>query len=107
MLPEPNAAVGAELGAVEYVKPGVYVAMLGYGWPRTMLAYTAPGPTGPFTRSPKNVDFLNGACYYSRVSKNDDFCIKSEELCIKNEEFRIKDDEFCSSSAGRCRSKSS
>ena len=24
---------GAELGAVEYVKPGVYVAMLGYGTP--------------------------------------------------------------------------
>ena len=54
--------IGAELGAVEYVKPGVYVAMLGYGWPRTMLAYTGPSPTGPFTRSPKNVNFLNGSC---------------------------------------------
>jgi hypothetical protein len=63
MLPKP---IGAELGAVEYIKPGVYVAMLGYGWPRTMLAYTATSPLGPFTRSPKNVNFLNGSCYYSR-----------------------------------------
>ena len=63
MLPEP---IGAELGAVEYVRPGVYVAMLGYGWPRTMLAYTATQPTGPFTRSPKNVNILNGSCYFSR-----------------------------------------
>jgi len=43
MLPEP---IGAELGAVEFVRPGVYVAMLGYGWPRTMLAYTATSPLG-------------------------------------------------------------
>lgn len=63
MLPSP---IGAELGAVEYVRPGVYIAMLGYGYPRTMLAYTATQPTGPFTRSPKNVNFLNGSCYYSR-----------------------------------------
>jgi len=63
MLPEP---IGAELGAVEYVREGVYVAMLGYGWPRTMLAYTAPSPLGPFTRNSKNVNFLNGSCYYSR-----------------------------------------
>ena len=63
MLPEP---IGAELGAVEYVREGVYVAMLGYGWPRTMLAYTAPSPLGPFTRNTKNLNFLNGSCYYSR-----------------------------------------
>jgi len=34
-LPAPKMepeAIGAELGAVEHVKPGVYVAMLGYGW---------------------------------------------------------------------------
>ena len=77
MLPE---AIGAELGAVEYVQTsnpttaaasavdatstgaagGLYVAMLGYGWPRTMLAYTSPSPLGPFTRAAKNVNFLNG-----------------------------------------------
>ena len=65
-LPAPKMepeAIGAELGAVEYVKPGVYVAMLGYGWPRTMLAYTSSTPTGPFTRNAKNVNFLNGSCY--------------------------------------------
>ena len=35
-----------------------------------MLAYTAPSPLGPFTRSPKNVNFLNGSCYYSRESSS-------------------------------------
>ena len=29
-----------------YVRPGVYVAMLGYGWPRDMLVYTAKTPLG-------------------------------------------------------------
>eukprot|EP00947_MAST-08B_sp_MAST-8B-sp1_P000874 g874.t1 len=70
MLPE---AIGAELGAVEYVREkNVWVAMLGYGWPRQMLAYTAPAPTGPFTRNAKNVDFLNGACYYARFFRGVD-----------------------------------
>ena len=81
MLPE---AIGAELGAVEYVAPskaaggkdgtagGLYVAMLGYGWPRTMLAYTAPSPLGPFTRAAKNVNFLNGTCYYARFFRGVD-----------------------------------
>ena len=63
MLPAP---IGGELGAVEYVRPNLYLAMIGYGWPRTMLTYTATSPKGPFTRATKNVDFLNGACYYSR-----------------------------------------
>jgi hypothetical protein len=31
-----------------------------------MLAYTGPSPLGPFTRNAKNVNFLNGSCYYSR-----------------------------------------
>ena len=79
MLPKP---IGAELGAVEYVKPGVYVAMLGYGWPRTMLAYTAPSPTGPFTRSPKNVNFLNGSCYYSRFFRGP---LPQQELLVTHQ----------------------
>eukprot|EP00937_MAST-01D_sp_MAST-1D-sp2_P001659 g1659.t1 len=75
MLPEP---IGAEVGAVDWVGScaaegkgsdgggGAYVAMLGYGWPRTMLAYTAPTPAGPYSRAALNVNFLNGSCYYSR-----------------------------------------
>lgn len=31
-----------------------------------MLVYTATSPLGPFTRNTKNVNFLNGSCYYSR-----------------------------------------
>ena len=74
MLPAP---IGAELGALDWVpaedaesgsesSSGAYVAMLGFGWPRTMLAYSAPSPKGPFTRATKNLNFLNGSCYYSR-----------------------------------------
>ena len=79
MLPE---AIGAELGAVEYVKAGVYVAMLGYGWPRTMLAYTSHSPTGPFTRSPKNVNFLNGSCYYARFFRGP---LPEQELLVTHQ----------------------
>lgn len=79
MLPE---AIGAELGAVEYVKPGVYVAMLGYGWPRTMLAYTAASPTGPFTRNSKNVNFLNGSCYYARFFRGP---LPQQELLVTHQ----------------------
>ena len=79
MLPKP---IGAELGAVEFVRPGVYVAMLGYGWPRTMLVYTGPTPTGPFTRSPKNVNFLNGSCYYSRFFRGP---LPDQELLVTHQ----------------------
>ena len=79
MRPQP---IGAELGAVEFVRPGVYVAMLGYGWPRTMLAYTGPTPTGPFTRSPKNVNFLNGSCYYSRFFRGP---LPDQELLVTHQ----------------------
>jgi len=64
MLPAP---IGAELGAVEYIRyangtGGAYYAMLGYGWPRTMLTYSASNPLGPFARATKNVNLLNGSC---------------------------------------------
>ena len=73
MLPEP-VGIGAELGALDWVPAedgspdgGAYVAMIGYGWPRTMLSYVSPAsPKGPYTRSARNVNFLNGSCYYSR-----------------------------------------
>ena len=54
MLPE---AIGAELGAVEYVRPGVYVAMLGYGWPRT-------SPTRP------SLDGTVPQCTHEQISPN-------------------------------------
>ena len=40
--------------------------MLGYGWPRTMLTYTAVAPLGPYTRATRNANSLNGSCYFSR-----------------------------------------
>ena len=40
--------------------------MLGYGWPRTMLTYTAEVPLGPYTRARRNANSLNGSCYFSR-----------------------------------------
>lgn len=70
MLPAP---VGGEIGAVEFVPyssgtraGGLWVGMLGYGWPRTMLTYTATSPLGPYTRATRNVNSLNGSCYFSR-----------------------------------------
>jgi hypothetical protein len=42
------------------------VGMLGYGWPRTMLTYTAASPLGPYTRATRNLNSLNGSCYFSR-----------------------------------------
>jgi len=69
MQPEP---IGAELGAVEWIPfssgkaGGQWYAMLGYGWPRTMLTYSAPTAYGPWWRAPKNVNLLNGSCYYLR-----------------------------------------
>jgi hypothetical protein len=36
------------------------------GWPRTMLTYTASHPLGPYTRATRNLNSLNGSCYYSR-----------------------------------------
>ena len=62
---------GGELGAVEYIpfrngSGGAYYAMIGYGWPRTMLTYYAPTPAGPFSRAQKNVNLVNGSCYYAR-----------------------------------------
>lgn len=69
MLP---ASVGGEIGAIEFVpystgkRGGLWVAMLGYGWPRTMLTYTAPSPLGPYTRATRNVNSINGSCYFSR-----------------------------------------
>ena len=75
-LPSPKmlpADVGGEIGAIEFVpyssgsKPGgLWVAMLGYGWPRTMLTYTASDPLGPYTRATRNVNSINGSCYFSR-----------------------------------------
>jgi len=69
MLPE---SVSGEIGAIEFVpyssgtSGGLWVAMLGYGWPRTMLTYTASHPLGPYTRATRNVNSLNGSCYFSR-----------------------------------------
>ena len=69
MLPAP---VSGEIGAIEFVpyssgtRGGLWVAMLGYGWPRTMLTYTAASPLGPYTRATRNANSLNGSCYFSR-----------------------------------------
>ena len=68
MLPQP---IGAEIGAVEYIpfvngSGGAYYALLGTGWPRTMLAYSAPTPSGPYTRAAKNLNVVNGSCYFAR-----------------------------------------
>ncbi|KAL1529474.1 hypothetical protein AB1Y20_000421 [Prymnesium parvum] len=68
-LPRP---VAGEIGAVEFVpytsgkEGGRWVGMLGYGWPRTMLTYTAPSPLGPYTLAARNANSLNGSCYFSR-----------------------------------------
>jgi len=78
MLPKP---IGAEVGAVEWHQPsGIYIAMLGYGWPRTMLTYTSKSALGPFTRATTNVNFLNGSCYYSRFFRG-----PNQELLITHQ----------------------
>jgi hypothetical protein len=69
--PRMEPPIGAELGAVEYIpfnngSGGAYFALLGYGWPRTMLTYASPTPAGPFVRAIRNVNVINGSCYYAR-----------------------------------------